>query len=124
MDTPYFIEPARGLRPSRELSNRVSQVAILLGKLALPAAFVTLAMVNVGFLDRMPELCVFRTLFGVCCPGCGMTHAFCSVLHGQFALAFAYNPLVIIAFPFFANMAVRNLRALLYETVVAIRSYC
>lgn len=116
MATPYFIEHARGLRPSWQLRSRVARIVALLGKLALPAAFVTLAIVNVSFLDRGPNLCVFQTLFGVRCLGCGMTHAFCSVLHGQFLLAFSYNPLVVIAFPFFAYMAVRNMRSLLHET--------
>lgn len=37
--------------------------------------------------------CVFQWLFGVPCPGCGMTRAWLSVLRGQLTAAFAYHPL-------------------------------
>jgi hypothetical protein len=57
----------------------------------------------------LPVTCVYQGLFGVRCLGCGMTHAFCSVLHGHLAAAFQYNHLVPVAFPFFAVVAVRNL---------------
>jgi hypothetical protein len=77
-------------------------------RLALPAAFVALAIVPVEFLDKLPVMCVYQRLFGVRCLGCGMTHAFCSVLHGHLAAAFRYNHLVLVAFPFFALVAVRN----------------
>jgi hypothetical protein len=72
---------------------------------------VGLAIIPVEFLDRLPNLCVYRGLFGVRCLGCGMTHAFCSVLHGHLAVAFGYNHLVTAAFPFFAAVATRNLIA-------------
>jgi hypothetical protein len=84
-------------------------MAALLGRLILPAVFVGLAIIPVGFLDRLPNICVYKGLFGVRCLGCGMTHAFCSVLHGHLAAAFGYNHLVTVAFPFFAVVAIRNL---------------
>jgi hypothetical protein len=82
-------------------------------KLILPAVFLALAILPVESLDRLPALCVYRTLFGIRCPGCGMTHAFCAVLHGDFAAALAYNPLVVVAFPFFAFVAARQFAAVL-----------
>jgi len=93
-------------------------VATPFAKLILPAAFVMLAMVNVDFLDRMPNLCVYQTLFHVRCLGCGMTHAFCAVLHGQFAAALTYNPLVIIAFPIFGTLAIRQFGSFLRNAIV------
>lgn len=37
--------------------------------------------------------CVFQRLFGVPCPGCGMTRAWLSVFRGQLTAAFAHHPL-------------------------------
>jgi hypothetical protein len=84
-------------------------MAALLLRLVLPAAFLVLAIVPVEFLDGLPVMCVYQRLFGIQCLGCGMTHAFCSVLHGHLAAAFRYNHLVPIAFPFFVVLAARNL---------------
>jgi hypothetical protein len=36
--------------------------------------------------------CPFRILTGLPCPGCGLTHAFCSISHGQFKMAWQANP--------------------------------
>lgn len=43
--------------------------------------------------------------FGVYCPGCGITRALHALLHGQWAQAFAYNPLAILVAPLLLWMA-------------------
>src|SRR2546423_3733951 len=117
MTTNYLI---RVLNPLRQIPaasfpsptrpwDRLRWVARLLRNLFFPATFVALALMKMQSLDRMPVVCVYRILFGVRCPGCGMTHAFCAVLHGHFISAFGYNPLVIIAFPFFSMIVFRDL---------------
>ena len=55
----------------------------LLWNSILPVLFVTLGVVPVRYLDQLPSLCVYKNLFGIRCPGCGMTDAFCSILHGN-----------------------------------------
>ena len=40
--------------------------------------------------------CPIRYLFGVCCPGCGMTRALRAVLRLDLAAAFYYHPLWIL----------------------------
>ncbi len=40
----------------------------------------------------MPESCTARILFGVDCPGCGLTRAFISISHGNWLNAWAFNP--------------------------------
>ncbi len=37
--------------------------------------------------------CLFRALFGISCPGCGMTRAYLSLFSGDLALAFSYHPM-------------------------------
>jgi hypothetical protein len=45
--------------------------------------------------DALPELplCVFRSLTGLSCPGCGFTHAFLAAGRGQWQAAALHHPL-------------------------------
>lgn len=43
--------------------------------------------------------CPFRYLFGVPCPGCGMTRALCAAVLSDFETAFAYHPLFPLLIP-------------------------
>lgn len=45
------------------------------------------------------DFCLFKMIFGIKCPGCGMTHAIASLIKGDFRSAMNYNPRVIIVFP-------------------------
>jgi len=45
--------------------------------------------------------CMFRTLTGFTCPGCGTTRALHQIVHGHLFAAFMLNPLLLIALPFF-----------------------
>lgn len=40
----------------------------------------------------LPETCTAKQIFGVGCPGCGMTRAFINISHGRFARAWWLNP--------------------------------
>lgn len=43
--------------------------------------------------------CIWKTLTGHECPGCGMTRAFYSLIHGDFHSAYEYNHSIIIVAP-------------------------
>ena len=43
--------------------------------------------------------CFFRRLTGLQCPGCGMTHAIFSFIHGNYAEAIRYNILSVTICP-------------------------
>ncbi len=47
------------------------------------------ALVGVMFAFSLP--CPFRALLHIYCPGCGMTRAYFSLLHGNIRQAFAYH---------------------------------
>ncbi len=53
-------------------------------------------------------VCLFHALTGLPCPGCGLTRAFSSLLHGQVQAAFAYHPFVFFFLPMFVAMAAYN----------------
>lgn len=44
--------------------------------------------------------CIFKNLFGICCPGCGLTRSFIAILQLDFYSAFNYNILGIPLFIF------------------------
>jgi Protein of unknown function (DUF2752) len=48
--------------------------------------------------SRFPG-CIFLSVTGFFCPGCGITRALHAVVHGDVARAFAMNPLAIIIIP-------------------------
>lgn len=43
--------------------------------------------------------CLFQTLFGASCPGCGSLRAAHQLLHGNVAAAWSLNKLLLIALP-------------------------
>ncbi len=43
--------------------------------------------------------CLFKLVFGIKCPGCGMTHAAVAITHLDIAGAFAYNKLSVTVVP-------------------------
>ena len=91
--------PAPPVPTYRLLFNRFCTVGALL---ALPLAAI-LPSDGAGI-----PVCLFHSLTGLPCPGCGLTRAFSSLLHGQAAAAFAYHPFVFLLLPLFAIMAAHN----------------
>ncbi len=72
------------------------------------AALLTLAVIPTDVLARGPTICVWKNLYGIDCPTCGMTRAFSSVLHGNFTHAFGYNKLVVVFFPVYCGLLLRE----------------
>ncbi|HSA93803.1 MAG TPA: DUF2752 domain-containing protein [Terriglobales bacterium] len=55
------------------------------------------------------RVCLFRILSGLPCPGCGMTRALSSLLHGDGAAAFFYHPFVFAVLPALVLISVHGL---------------
>lgn len=43
--------------------------------------------------------CLWKSIFHVECPGCGLTRSFIELLHCNFLGAYKYNPLIFIVLP-------------------------
>jgi len=72
------------------------QAAVLIAVLAAPLAVMVIprAVALSGH-----TLCLFKLTTGWDCPGCGMTRAVWSVLHGELRAAVRYNPMVVVVLP-------------------------
>ena len=60
-------------------------------------------------------LCMFKRMFSLPCPGCGLTRSVASVLHGDFLKSWGYHPLgiffVAVALLFVVNLILPRRRA-------------
>jgi hypothetical protein len=73
------------------------------------------------FGHAIPSTCVSRNLFGVPCPGCGMTRSFTFLAHGNLFESIRMNPMGPVLFLFLATQvpyrALRVWRAVTQPTV-------
>ncbi len=74
--------------------------------LLLPLVFI---VVPTSWFEGRRSICLIRNVFGVKCPGCGMTRAISCVFHGNFKKAFEYNKLVVVVLPLLCYVWVRSL---------------
>ena len=51
-----------------------------------------------GMSIPLPDLCTSKRVFGVDCPGCGLTRGFISISHGQFQQAWHFNPASFVVY--------------------------
>jgi hypothetical protein len=71
---------------------------------------VAVALIPTAWIERGPPLCLSRLIFGVRCPGCGMTRAVSCAAHGRLRRAWGYNRLVVVVGPLLALEWARGLR--------------
>lgn len=77
------------------LRQRITAAIVAVGEsVGLQAALLFLVLVASALLPIRGlgiETCWWHYLFGVNCPGCGLTRSFISLAHGRVADAFGYN---------------------------------
>lgn len=78
------------------------------GLLAIVAAAVVLYFFDPETAGFFP-VCAFHQLTGFDCPGCGSLRALHQLTHGNIAAAWRFNPLLLVAMPMAAWLALREL---------------
>jgi Protein of unknown function (DUF2752) len=85
---------------------------VSLGKMGLYILFpIVFVLIPTSRIEATPPFCLSRLLFGVPCPGCGMTRAVSCVLHGHFRRALHHNNRVVLVLPLLAVVWWRALAA-------------
>lgn len=80
------------------LRQKKYPLAAIVALVAAIAALLFYAEVDPESTRLMPR-CVFRAATGFDCPGCGFQRALHAALHGDFALAWGYNPFLFFMLP-------------------------
>lgn len=65
------------------------------------------------FLWNLKPDCIFKEIFGIPCPGCGMSRAFACIFSFDFINSFSYN---VLAFPLFIFIIILVL-ILIYDCI-------
>src|SRR5688500_1695993 len=89
---------------TRRWGNRI--IVVLIGAVAVPVGATLLYQYPPTEYSFLP--CMFNQFTGLHCPGCGTTRACHSLLHGEFAQALAWNPLILLFLPLFAYGGTRT----------------
>ncbi len=104
------IEMANSKDPSRSLWNGETFVHWLFLGMASVVILMSILMSTdgetkvflPGFESPIPSVCSSKVLFGVDCPGCGLTRAFIAISHGEFWQAWQFNRAGWIVYAFVA----------------------
>lgn len=83
-----------------------------------------LALVPMQLLEQLQSICIFHNFilpavfYGICpdagifascnCPACGLTRGIASILHGNLAAAYSYNPLSFIVLAVMCGLIAMN----------------
>lgn len=59
--------------------------------------------------------CIFHDLYGIYCPGCGLSRMFFAIFELNFYQAFRYNPMWFCSLPFLGAVGLDLLIAFLYK---------
>ncbi len=98
------MDPFPSARVDRDRSPRAYHRAILGISLAVLAVAWVLVNDGDGRLRLpftavpLPAVCTFRRIFGMDCPGCGLTRAFVALAHGRVAAGWHYHPVGVLLF--------------------------
>ncbi len=76
--------------------------------LLAPMVFI---FVPISYFEFGPIICLTKNIFGIECPGCGITRAIASIFHADFVSALRYNRFIVIVFPLLCYAYMKNILA-------------
>ena len=83
--------------------------------LALP---VILMALPIDYFDSGETVCVSQSIFGLECPGCGITRSIMHLIHGDLEGAIDYNVFVLLIFPVLALLWIREILRLAFNVTI------
>jgi hypothetical protein len=86
---------------------------------AFACVLILFSVIPAGYLEGSHTICLFKNLLGIECPGCGMGRAFSSIMHGDLTAAISYNGLVLIVFPLFCLILLKDIVSIFNEFVIS-----
>jgi len=72
---------------------------------SLPLALLAGACIPIAWVTGGPQVCPFKLILGLPCPGCGMTRSVVTLLHGDLAASLYFHPLGLPLVLFLAGLA-------------------
>lgn len=76
-------------------------INVLISNTLLILTFLIFKNSLIEFLNHLPHFCLFHKLFGIECPLCGITRAFCSIANADLNQAYNLNIASFIVAAFF-----------------------
>jgi hypothetical protein len=98
------LDPSASLSAPKQSSSRYRyHLSILVVSAAILSVAALLNLPKSGgveapFLGILPGICTWKRLFGLDCPGCGLTRCFVALAHGYFRQAWQFNPAGFLIF--------------------------
>lgn len=93
----------------------------VLRPVVLILAAVVFIVLPTAFFQDGHTLCLFKNLFGIDCPGCGMTRALSALGHGDYLAALQFNGSVLLVGPLLLFLLLRTFLEELVEIINIIR---
>lgn len=74
----------------------------------LASAIIVILFLRDPALSRFYPICLFHSMTGLLCPGCGSSRAVHQLLHGHIATAFKCNAILVVSIPIVAFLFLRH----------------
>ena len=101
----------------RGLIDKIGVTPVRVVQLGLLPLATLYAFLPPALASRIDLPCLWLTLFGVACPGCGLKSAISCLLHGDFARALAINALSPLVLALLAFLFITTIIETLKERV-------
>ena len=91
---------------SEKRANAGAVCLLLLGVFAA-SVLLPLPAASTGQIAHLPSVCLFYTLTGLPCPGCGLTRSFVCISHGHLRDSLHWHPLGLVVYGVFLLLWLR-----------------